>query len=811
MRIVGFRVKYLLCIRYNDGIVKEQMNKRILFSGCVLAAVSLAQATPADRDTTKVVNVEEIVVVASPKENTTFRRQALSSAVFSREQLQNDQVTSIKNLTALVPNFYMPDYGSRLTSAVYIRGIGSRINTPAIGLYVDNIPYLDKSAFDFNTYDIERIDVLRGPQSTLYGRNAMGGLIRIYTRNPFRYQGTQFSLGAATGNNSYRASLTHYHRINERFAFSAGGFYEGARGFFKNTCLDKYADPLQSGGGRLRAIWLPTENWKLDFTANYEYSDEGGYAYGLYHEDTGVTDPVQSNEMGKYRRGLFNTGLAATYQGEHFIFNSVTSYQRLDDRMYIDQDFMPEEKYTLEQKQRLNAFTEELSVKSLPGKRWQWVTGVFGSYQDLRTQSPVFFHRDGMTMLEDIINGAFPSSMPMQIDFKDTDMPVYSGFRTPVASMALFHQSTFNDLFFHGLSLTVGLRLDHERLSMDYDSSIGTNYAFSMSMLPAPLEFFGTSRLKGTVKDNYTQLLPKFSLKYDFDADNNVYATVSRGYRSGGYNIQMFSDLARNALQGTMMTQVKEGCIAQVDKMLPPAIAEKVKQTIEANMPKVVEQDVHTTYYRPEYSWSYEVGTHLTLWQGKLQADLSAFCMDTRDQQIAKMVESGMGRMMVNAGRSRSVGVEASLLASIDRHLSVNAAYGYTRATFRDYDGGEDSNQQQIDYSGNTVPFVPRHTLNVGASYAFFLKSDWMKQLTLHAGYTAAGDVYWDEANTMRQGFYGTYTGSIVLHTRYCDIDLWGRNLLGKKYNTFGVESMGRWFAQSGKPRQIGIDLRFNI
>ena len=164
---------------------------------------SLSAAPVEPRDTTKVVDVEEIVIVASPKENTKFRQQALSSSVFSREQLHTNQVTSIKNVTSLVPNFYMPDYGSKLTSAVYIRGIGSRINTPAVGLYVDNIPYLDKSAFDFNLYDIERIDVLRGPQSTLYGRNAMGGLMRIYTRNPFRYQGTQASLGFSSGNNSY--------------------------------------------------------------------------------------------------------------------------------------------------------------------------------------------------------------------------------------------------------------------------------------------------------------------------------------------------------------------------------------------------------------------------------------------------------------------------------------------------------------------------------------------------------------------------------------------------------------------------------
>ena len=786
------------------------MNKRILFASCVLAAASSVWAAPADRDTTRVVDVEEIVVVASPKENIKFRRQALASTVLSREQLQDNQVTSIKHLTSLVPNFFMPDYGSKLTSAIYIRGIGSRINTPAIGLYVDNIPYLDKSAFDFNTYDIERIDVLRGPQSTLYGRNAMGGLVRIYTRNPFRYQGTQFSVGGATGDNSYRASLAHYHRISERFAFSAGGFYEGARGFFKNTYLNRYADPLQSGGGRLRAIWLPAEDWKLDFTANYEYSDEGGYAYGLYDKDTGVTDPIRSNEASKYRRGLFNTGVSATWQSSRFIFNSVTSYQRLDDRMFIDQDFLPEERYTLEQKQRLNAFTEELSVKSLPGRRWQWVTGAFASYQDLKTQSPVFFQRDGMTMLEDIINGALPAAMPMRIDFKDEQMPVWSDFRTPVTGLALFHQSTVDDLLVDGLSLTLGLRLDHERLSMDYDSQTGAAYAFSMQMLPRPLESDAVSRLQGKVKDHYTRLLPKVALKYDFDDANNVYAGVSKGYRSGGYNIQMFSDVTRLELQSTMMTQVKEGCFDLVDQMMPPAMADKIKDKIASSMPAVATQDVHTTYYRPEYSWSYEVGAHLTLWDGKLQTDVAAFRMDTRDQQIARMVASGMGRRMVNAGRSRSQGVEASLAATIDRHLSLNASYGYTHATFRDYDGGESAGQT-LDYTGNAVPFVPRHTLNAGASYAFFLKNDFLRQVTLHAGYTAAGRIYWTEANDMCQGFYGTFGGSVVLRTRYCDIDLWGQNLADRSYHTFGVESMGRWFAQPGKPRRFGIDLRFSI
>lgn len=84
----------------------------------------------------------------------------------------------------------MPDYGSKLTSPVYIRGIGSKINAPSIGLYVDGIPYFEKSAFDFDFNEVDRIEVLRGPQGTLYGRNTMGGIINVYTKSPLKYEGT---------------------------------------------------------------------------------------------------------------------------------------------------------------------------------------------------------------------------------------------------------------------------------------------------------------------------------------------------------------------------------------------------------------------------------------------------------------------------------------------------------------------------------------------------------------------------------------------------------------------------------------------
>lgn len=254
-------------------------------------------------DTTKVIDLEEVVVISTPKETSKLKQLPASVSLLSQQDMQTHQVTSLKRISGLVPNLFIPDYGSRLTSAMYIRGIGSRINTPAVGMYVDNIPYLDKSAFDFNFYDIERLDILRGPQGTLYGRNTMGGLVKVHTRSPFSYQGTDVKLGFATGDNHRNISLTHYHRISDRFAFSAGGYYEGSDGFFTNSFLDKAIDEMQAGGGRIRAIWFASDDWKMDFNVSYDYTDEGGYPYyftgDLYNfppgETAGLLDKIAYN------------------------------------------------------------------------------------------------------------------------------------------------------------------------------------------------------------------------------------------------------------------------------------------------------------------------------------------------------------------------------------------------------------------------------------------------------------------------------------------------------------------------------------
>ena len=765
----------------------------LLATTCLLSATALAEdINTLPKDTTKVIDIEEVVVIASPKETGKLRELPNAVSLISQKDMQANQITTLKNVSALVPNFFMPDYGSKITSAVYIRGIGSRINTPAVGLYVDNIPYIDKSAFDFNFYDIERIDILRGPQGTLYGRNTMGGLIKVHTRSPFSYQGTDVKLSYGSKSNYRSASLTHYHRWNEHFAFSAGGYYEGSDGFFRNAYNGKKIDNMEAGGGRIRAIWLPSDNLKLDFTIGYDYSDEGGYPY-YYTGALNKSKEEYKEHIGKisynrdcgYRRGLFNTGLNIEYQGNSFIMNAVTGYQNLTDRMYLDQDFLPVDIYNIEQKQHINTLSEEITFKSKKNQRWLWVTGASGFYQWLHTDAPVTFQSEGIQWLENNINkGMASSGMPINLKILSETMPVPGIFDTPVLGAAIFHQSTFNHLLFENLSATVGLRLDYEKNKIDYNSSVAMNIQMYMAGKPMGKPMEQAAEFIGKLDDDHVQLLPKFALKYDFNKQNNIYATVSRGFRSGGYNIQMFSELLQSALKQ------RPGAGSAVSD-------DEIKNLVT---------------YKPEYSWNYEIGSHLSLFGGKLKTDLAAFYMDTRDQQIAKFVESGLGRMMVNAGSSESYGAEVSLTASVNRNLSLNGSYGYTHSTFKKYDAGKSSSDENIDYSGHYVPFVPRHTMNVGANYSFFLGGNkWAQSLTVGLNYTGAGKIYWTEKNDVSQSFYGTLNGRISLQAKALQIDFWGRNLTNKDYTTFYFESMERGFEQRSKPLQLGVDVRYHF
>lgn len=792
----------------------------------------LLAVAPIEADTLKNFDIEEAVVVASPKETSLLRKQPVSVSLFDAEGLSNRHTSALKDLSSFAPNFYMPDYGSRITSAVYIRGVGSRINTPAVGLYVDNVPYTDKSAYDFAFQGIDRVDVMRGPQGTLYGRNTMGGLVRVFTADPLTHHGTDVSVGWTSRTAGRRASFTTFLHPTDRMGLSVSGYYNGANGFYRNAATGKKQDGSDAGGGRLRLSWRPTNVVKIDWTASYEYSDEDACPYFLLGATEGTeadeavvngTGKIAQNRPSSYRRSLFNTGLGVEHRLPKLVLTSITSFQHLSDRLFLDQDFMEQDIFSLCQQQQMNTVTEEIALRSPNGdRRWKWTTGLFAMYQNLHTQCPVTFYGEGVDYLNSQMTSGIPSNLGISLGFTGERIAFQSRLHTPSVNAAIFHQSTVE--LFPRFSITLGARLDYDYREMKLVSDAGADgvpYHFAMSMGPMAqisTDLSADPALSGRLRHDKWQILPKGTLNYDLPRGlGNIYFTVAKGYRSGGYNIQSYSDLAETQLRRLMMIGVRDYSTAAINAI--PSLPEATKQraiaamtsTLEAMTP--AEADIATLYYKPEYTWSYEFGIHHNLADKMLQLDLSAFYMKTRDQQITRFAASGYGRTTVNAGRSRSCGVEVSVRSQLlDDRLNLSANYGFTSARFTDYDAGTGSDGNSVSYNDNRVPFVPAHTFSASVDFRQPLRHTFFRAIAAGMDVKGAGDVMWDEANTFSQKFYAT------LGARLCaelagnvTIELWGRNLTAARYATFSFDSMSHRFAQYGTPRHFGVDVKVHF
>ena len=766
-------------------------------------------------DSSKVFDIDEVVVVSQPKENYRLRQQSLSSTSVGGFQIQKLGTRDLRELSSYIPNFVMPNYGSRLSSAMYVRGIGSRVNSPAVGIYLDGIPVMSKSAFNLHHYQTSRIDVLRGPQATLYGQNTEGGLVRIYSRNPFEYEGTDLKL--SYGSRYYRnVELAHYHRINDHLAFTVAAFNDAQKGFFRNTNTGNRADKYDEAGGKIVLKAKLNRGWNVDVLANYQYVDQNGFPYGKLDLETGKASLPSTTFDGTYLRHSFISGVTVNHTGADYSFASTTSYQYLKDKMNMDSDYLPADYMSILQEQLQNSLTQEFTLKSnrAVGGFWNWTAGGFFSYQWLKTNGPVFFNED-MTqpignaiqkqmynamvnaMAQKMIAQGMPEKAAKAAAAKAIEkaggvsMNVNMGapglYHTPQWNLGFFHESNFN--ITDRLTATLGLRYDLMHTAIHYDASAYMQMTANvMGMLATNVL---DSSLDHEVSDDYSQLLPKFGLNLKIDElGSNVYATVSKGYRAGGYNIQMFSDVLQTELNANR-NQAMRG-----DYHIPHT--EEDYQRIDK-----------TIAYKPETSWNYEAGAHLNLFDHMLHFDLSAFYMKVTNQQLSVMAGNyGFGRMMVNAGKSHSCGIEAALRGQLfDGKFDWAMNYGYTRTKFDKYVDGE--GEDAVDYKGKYVPYVPQHTMAAMADYRL---TDW---LTFGANVNAQGKTYWDNANSYSQKLYAVLGAHVDLNFKAFNVSFWGRNLTDTNYNTFAVDNSAtgtkEYFAQRGNPFQCGVDVRFHF
>ena len=450
---------------------------------------------PADSSIIKLIELSEIVIKAS-KDNITLRAIPASVSVISSAAIAENEIRSLSEISANAPNFFMPDYGSKLTSPVYIRGIGSRINSPSVGLYVDYVPYFEKAAFNFDFFDIKRIEVLRGPQGTLFGRNTMGGIVNIVTNSPMDHKGTNISLSA--GNYGvYSINGGHYGKLNNRFGYSVAMNFLHNDGFYTNHFSGKRVDNLNSFGFRNRMIYELSKTLTIENIVGYELSRQGGYPYALYNDSLRSAEKISYNQYSSYDRSLLSDAFLIKYSGNGLELSATTSYQYLDDIQNIDQDFTPDSLYFIFQKQKQHMFSQEIVVRSDGDQKYKWLIGGYGFFQSF----------------DNAVN----------VDVYSSKLSYLKSYDHKINGYAVFHQSSLSDFLTENLTLTGGIRIDSEKdlLDFSYDRNLmGVQANLADTVYPV---------LKSL------EIIPRVAVNYKVK-NSNLYIVVARGYKTGGFN-----------------------------------------------------------------------------------------------------------------------------------------------------------------------------------------------------------------------------------------------------------------------------------
>lgn len=469
-----------------------------MLNSILLLTSFLGTAVPNDADSTvfKTVGLSEVTVVEFKKTKENLATNSVSivdSGFVNRHELQ-----SITELTAVVPNFYMPEYGSKQNTPVYIRGVGAKTKGSAVGFYVDGIPHFENSSFDVDMSNIASVTVFRGPQGTLYGRNAIGGIINVTTVSPLTYQGTQFKLGYGSHNDAL-FQFSHYNKLGAKVGYSVAGGYHYNEGFHRNMFTNEYADQLKDAYGRVALVWLLDNKWFLRVNSMLDYSNQGGYPYGKYNRLTGETEPVNYNRYSSYRRLLSTSGLNISYAGENISFSSQTAFQYIRDRQGIDQDFTSNDTYFVKNRLKQTMLSQEFILKSNNSSRYQWLWGAFAMTQHIN------------------------NTVETQYITKDNAFPTH--YRIPVNALAIYHQSTIK--LFSGFSFIAGLRWDYENSTLKY---LRETYQLSTDGARTEVKNVNSSL-------HFNQITPKFALQYQDERNNNsYYFSVTRGYKAGGFN-----------------------------------------------------------------------------------------------------------------------------------------------------------------------------------------------------------------------------------------------------------------------------------
>lgn len=740
-----------MCVRFRKG--QLMLASAAVALGLALPGTVLAGETQDEPAASRGEGIEVLLITARRRAESQ-QRVPIAVTALGSEQLRNEQITDLSEIAAYVPSFTYQSQNS-MESEMFIRGVGTtRLNgataDPSVGTFLNEIYIGRRGAATPPLFDLERIEVLRGPQGTLYGKNVVGGAINLITAAPQ----DEFGAGGSISIGNYSSLLAEGYvtgALSDNLSARLSLYREAHDGFARNVIRDQELEDRDSYAGRLSLLWDASENVRISLIADYSDDQGGGPSRHA------VDDPTQAPP------GFISPNIPSDPRLNHSPYEQYANRTTGGVTGRVDWDigdmtltYLAGYRYgeasgrwtqagagsppsitdsTLTQYEQYRGYTQELRLASDAGNRLRWIGGLYYLYEDIERSSrntATSFLPGGPGSTRDVLDGD-----NIFIGFSDT------------RSYAVFAELEYD--ITPTLTLVFGGRYTRDEKELQSDAVILSLGQPGDLFSPAPLQ----EAYSVAVEQTWTRFTPRVSLEWNASDNVLVYASYSEGFKGGGW-------------QGATANAVAAA-----------------------------------TAYNPEYASTYEIGLKADWFNNRLRTNLAAFYTDFSDLQVELLDDVNLTLVVANAADAVISGFEFEVQANPVDWLTLFASGSLIDAEYKDYIDP----LRGIDYSGNQMQRTPRYQYAVGADVRHPIGDN--LELLANVNYSYQDQMYWGPNELNFEPGYGLVNARVGIGAddgRWT-LSLWGRNLTDELYRVSIIPFVGDEVSVYGAPRTYGVRL----
>jgi iron complex outermembrane receptor protein len=702
------------------------------------------------------------IIVTAQKRSEDIQDALLSVTAFTGPTLTAAEVTVVSDLGEIDSTLQFSAVGGIAT--VFMRGLGNPVatsgNEASVPMYIDDVYYSRLSPSFFDLANVNDVEILKGPQGTLFGRNASAGVISIYTRDPANIP----VIEAMVGYGNYATTTAQLYAsvpITDRSAADISlSEYNQASGWGRNVHNGDQTDLNRFFTARSKILWKPTDSTTVKLIGYYVEQNslqgelttpyEGTVGGGVDNSGTITLPPVPPqprfydinlDQMPGVTNATYGGSIHVDQEVGFGLFSSISAARKTKETLFEDGDISSYPLSIANARPVDQQYSEELQLKSKPGALMSWIGGLF-YLNTLAGYNPI--HISGDTSIAEGIN-----SIGLMGEQR-------------LNSFAPYGQITYPIL--RDTNLTVGLRYNKDDLR-----GFGTTTIYPYP--GGPLSGLGPSFLAAPPFDqtrDFEKLTYKAGLDHHFDPDVMTYAFVSTGYKSGTYNT----------------VSISSGAL------------------------------------RPETVTTYELGLKTELFGHRLRLAGAVFRNNLKNPQV-QSTQMGL-ETVINAGSARSQGMEVESIGLLARGLTARLSATYLQAEFLDFSNapyfyqrpGGGNNLGSINARGNVLPRAPRESIDAGLNYVIDVSS--VGKFAFDTNIAYSSKFYWDADNVISEGALSIVNASATFTPRRAEafsIRLWVKNLTNKEYYSLEYEEQGTggFAASPAAPRTVGGEFRFKF